>query len=92
MRGCPNMLSAGLGANSCNSFQVLCRKFANQVPGCFKTTPVASCELEGKVAGLQAQRRSRPAPQRKPRRSRGGGCESELIALARHGMEWYSIA
>lgn len=49
MRGCPNMLSAGLGANSCNSSDVLCRKFANQVLSSLKITLVASCELERKL-------------------------------------------
>lgn len=46
----------------------------------------------GKVAGLQAAWRSRLAPRRKSRRSRGGRCESELILLAWHGMAWHSIA
>lgn len=72
MRGCPNMLSAGPRANSCNSSDVLCRKFANQVPGYLKTTLLASCGPEEKLrfcspkcdAALAASgRRSRPAPQ-----------------------------
>lgn len=53
MRGCPNMLSAGPGANSCNSFQHDLQEICKSGAGLLENYASGKLWAGGKVAGLQ---------------------------------------
>lgn len=78
------MLSADLRANSCNSFDVLCRKFANQVPGLLeKLRHWQIVGWRGKSVGLRFAAKGKTLPD-------WAGAKVSTPRL--HGMAWHGMA